>query len=202
MDRGREEDGDGIGSGEPPAADWNAEFTAIVSGISGSMQWSATPAEVDEEATRAAEDARRDAARGIAGGFAVAPDDIWQHSAAETPEERRRRRELRRQERAVELAAFQQAQSEIEAARAADTERYEPPPPPPLPKPRRSTVGGLVLMFFGIIILVAPALVPASLEFTLVLSLALILGGVAVIMAGMRRYRRFRRPPGDDGAAV
>ena len=40
------DDGRATPSGEPPL-DWNAQFTAIVSGISGSMHWEATPQELD-----------------------------------------------------------------------------------------------------------------------------------------------------------
>lgn len=206
-DRGRQDDGRATPAGEPPT-DWDAQFTAIVSGISGTMHW-----ETVEDTDRKAEDG--DGARRRSGGadtadrdtayrntdFERAPDSIWTTVTPDTADDRRLRREMRRAERADALAAFQQAQAEIQAAHEADTEHFVPPPPPPLPRFRRRTVGALVLMFVGVVLLVFPALLPASFELIAVLGLLLLLGGAAILVAGMRHHRS-DPDDGDDGAQV
>lgn len=198
-DRGKKDDGRATPAGEPPS-DWDAQFTAIVSGISGSMRWGTTADELDAHAVEAADAAASDAPTNQArpGDFPRAPDSIWTVAPADTAEDRRMRRELRRAERAAELAAFQQAQAEVEAARAADTEHYVPPPPPPLPKLRRRTAGALVLMVVGLALLVFPWLLPAPFEMIAVLGLLSLLGGAAILIQGMRSSRG----DPDDGAQV
>ncbi|MBN9611639.1 MAG: hypothetical protein BGO26_05105 [Actinobacteria bacterium 69-20] len=189
-ERGRQDDGRATPAGQPPT-DWDAQFTAIVSGITGSMRWEATAGDLDEHAN--ADPPVPTADRGIP----RAPDSIWSAAILDTADDRRARRELRRAERAAELAAFQQAQAEVEAARAADTEHFVPPPPPPLPRLRRRTVGALLLMILGLLLLVFPALLPAPFELIAVLGLVLLLGGAAILVAGMRRHH-----DGSDGAEV
>lgn len=175
------EDGRATPAGEPPL-DWNAQFTAIVSGISGTMRWEATPEELDEPpVTRPPR----------------APDSIWETGAPDTAEDRRIRREMRRAERAEELAAFQQAQEELAAARAADTEHYEPPAPPPLSKPSRHTVGAIIMMIAGLALIIFPALLPAPFELIAVLGLALLVTGGWQLIMRMRNH-----PLDDDGAQV
>lgn len=190
MDHGegdRHDDGRATPTGGPPD-DWDAQFTAIVSGISGSMRWQATPSELDDHAADVAESAP---------GYLRAPDSIWQNAAPDTADDRRLRRELRRAERAEELAAFQRAQEEVAAARAADTEHYEPPPPPPLPRPSRRTVGAIALMVIGLVLVIFPALLPAPYELIAVVGLGMLFGGGAMMIARMRRHPRH-----DDGAQV
>lgn len=194
---------------EPPPDNWDAQFTAIVSGITGSMRWEATTDDLD---AGAADAARQDAGEsgGATGG---APDwvpspgpyprlDTWRNEQPDTAESRRLRRELRRQERAAALAAHLQAKAELEAELAADDEHFVPPPPPPLPRLRRRTVAALLLIAVGILLLAWPALLPAAFEVTLVLALLLILGGASVLVAGMRRHRGEPGEGWDDGAEV
>lgn len=190
---------EGAGSGEPPAEDWNAQFTAIVSGISGSMRWEATADDLDAGAAGAQGSADPSGERP---SYPRAPDSIWTDDEADTAESRRFRRELRRQERADALAAHLQAQAEFEAAMAADDEHFVPPPPPPLPKLRRRTVVALLLIALGILLLAWPSLLPASFELIMVLALVLVLGGAAILVAGMRRHRGQPGEGWDDGAEV
>lgn len=188
MDHGegdRHDDGRATPAGGPPD-DWNAQFTAIVSGISGTMRWEATVGELDEQATA-----------GTAAGFTRAPDSIWADAVPDTADERRLRREMRRAERAEELAAFRQAQEELAAAREADTEHYEPPAPPPIPRPSRRTVGALLLMVMGLALIIFPALLPAPYELIAVAGLGMLFGGGWMLIARMRRH-----PGDDDGARV
>lgn len=193
--RGSNED---AGSGEPPADDWNAQFTAIVSGISGSMRWEVSGDDLDAHAA----DQDADDVGGEPPSYPRAPDSIWTDTESDTAEARRLRRELRRQERAEALAAHLDAQAEFDAEMAADTEHFVPPPPPPLPKPRRRTVAALLLIALGILLLAWPALLPAPTDLLVVLALLLILGGAAILVAGMRRHRGEPGEGWDDGAQV
>ena len=182
------------GSGEPPAEDWNAQFTAIVSGISGSMRWAATADDLDAHAAEADRAPVEQAPPVFEGPWFGESDD--------TAESRRLRREMRRQERADALAAHLQAQAEFEAEMAADDEHFVPPPPPPLPRLRRRTVAALLLIALGILLLAWPALLPVSYDVIMVLALLLILGGATVLVIGMRRYRGAPGEGWDDGAEV
>ncbi len=200
-------DGENQGSGEPPADDWNAQFTAIVSGISGSMRWetgadqSADSPERRDPAYPRAEPAdlgSHDGDRYDGDRY----DTDWYDDDTDTAESRRLRRELRRQERSEELAAHLQAQADAEAEMAADEEHFVPPPPPPLPRLRRRTVGALLLIVTGILLLSWPALLPASTDLIVVLALLLIMGGAGILVAGMRRHRGEPGEGWDDGAEV
>lgn len=179
---------------EPPPDDWNAEFTAIVSGISGSMRWEATGDDLDTHAEES------DRAQGEQAPAVF--EGPWYEDAQDTAESRRFRRELRRQERADALAAHLQAKAEFEAEMAADDEHFVPPPPPPLPRLRRRTVAALLLIALGILLLAWPALLPVPFDAIMVLALALILGGATVLVIGMRRHRGEPGEGWDDGAEV
>ncbi len=183
---------DRAGSGDPPADDWNARFTAIVSGISGSMRWEATPDELDTEAEQQDHE-QPDPPDTGADGWYDEPD---------TAESRRLRRELRRKEREEALAAHLQAKAEFEAEMAADDEHFVPPPPPPLPKLRRRTVAALLLIALGILLLAWPGLLPVAFDLVMVLALVLIVGGAVILVAGMRRHRGEPGEGWDDGAQV
>lgn len=195
-DQGPHDDGRATPAGGPPD-DWDKQFTAIVSGISGDMRWEASAAEMDE---KAADDAAHRPS------IPRAPDSIWTDAvgdvAPDTADDRRLRRELRRAERAESLAAFQQAQEELAAARAADTEHFVPPEPPPMPRPKRRTVGALALIVMGLVLVVFPALLPASFELITVLGALLILGGGALLATGIRRHHADPGDGWDDGSRV
>ena len=192
-DQGRSDDGRATPAGGPPS-DWDKQFTAIVSGISGDMRWEVTTEELDEQAADHA---------AHPGGFTRAPDSIWDDdvdTAPDTAEERRMRRELRRAERAESLAAFQRAQEELAAARAADTEHFVPPEPPPMPRLKRRTVGAIAMIVMGLVLVMFPALLPASFELIAVLGALLILLGGALLPTGIRRHRN--DVGWDDGSRV
>lgn len=180
---------------EPPPDDWNAEFTAIVSGISGSMRWEVTDTELDRTAT---EEPTRQRPRHDQ--YDTAPDSIWVNAEPDTAQDRKLRRELRRQERAEAYAAHLEAEAEREAEHAADTEHFVPPEPPPLPRPHRRTIGAILLIAAGILMLAWPTLVPVSAELIFVVALLLILGGGALLVMGIRHHRP--RDGWDDGAEV
>lgn len=176
---------------EPPPDDWNAQFTAIVSGISGGMHWQVSEPELDAAAGTTGEPDRT-----ILDGRDVVR---WRHQEPDTAEARQLRRELRRQQRAEELALFLEEQARREAEFAADTEHFVPPPPPPLPRLRRRTVGALLLLVLGGAFLALPGLLPVTLEWALVLSIGSILAGGAILAKGLRHQHR---EGWDDGAEV
>lgn len=193
-DQGPHDDGRATPTGGPPD-DWDKKFTAIVSGITGDIHWSATPADLDDAAEKAAEKApHRSIPR--------APDTIWGDldygESDDTADDRKLRRELRRAERAEALAAFQQAQDELDAARAADTEHFVPPEPPPLPRFQRRTVGAIALIVLGLVLVISPALLPAPFELVAVIGIVLVVTGGGVLFTGLRRHR----DGWDDGSQV
>lgn len=194
-DQGPHDDGRATPTGGPPD-DWDAKFTAIVSGITGDIRWSATPAELDDSAEKAAAEAADD--RAPHRSIPRAPDSIWDDVASESADDRKLRRELRRAERSEALAAFQRAQDELEAARAADTEHFVPPEPPPLPRFQRRTVGALALIVLGLVLVIFPALLPAPVELIAVIGIVLLVAGGGVLFTGLRRHR----DGWDDGSRV
>lgn len=189
---GRDQDGRATPA-EPPPDDWNASFTAIVSGISGDMRWEASGKDLDQRA----EQATRESTTRDRPDFPRAPDSIWADVAPDTADDRKLRRELRREEREAEFAAFHDAQAEREAAHAADTEHYEPPAPPPMPRFRRSSVVATLLIIAGLALIISPRLLPASLELVVVIGILMIFGGGWVLAQRLRH-----RHDGDNGAEV
>jgi hypothetical protein len=77
-------------------------------------------------------------------------------------------------------------------------EHYEPPPPPPLPVLAPASLYALLLIVVGVVLIVAPGKVGLSLDVGLVLGVAAVAGGVAVLVSRMRD----RSDDGDDGAVV
>jgi len=80
----------------------------------------------------------------------------------------------------------------------APEEHYEPPPPPPLPVLAPASLYALLLIAVGVVLIVAPGRVGLSLDVGLVLGVAAVAGGVAVLVSRMRD----RSDDGDDGAVV
>ena len=80
----------------------------------------------------------------------------------------------------------------------APEEHYEPPPPPPLPVLAPASLYALLLIVVGVVLIVAPGRVGLSLDVGLVLGVAAVAGGVAVLVSRMRD----RSDDGDDGAVV
>ncbi|TFV52223.1 hypothetical protein [Blastococcus sp. TF02A-35] len=77
-------------------------------------------------------------------------------------------------------------------------EHYEPPPPPPLPVPAPAVLYAVLLVVAGVLLIGAPAVLGLSADVGLVLGVAVVAGGVAMLVSRMRD----RSDDGDDGAVV
>jgi hypothetical protein len=77
-------------------------------------------------------------------------------------------------------------------------EHYEPPAPPPLPAPSPNSLYAVLLVIGGVLLVGAPGLLRLSADLGLVIGVAAIAGGVAMLVSRMRD----RSDDGDDGAVV
>ena len=175
--------------------DIDAAFAAIVSGITTDSSWTPlTGGGPSDDAGPPPDSGPQAGAQRHPSGGGARPD---------TGEERARRRELRRLERAEEVAAYEAQQAEIQAERDADEAHFEPPEPPPLPRPKGRTIGALLMLLGGIILLARPGLLAVGFDLSLVIAVVLILGGVTVLLTGIWRRRANAEADGwDDGAEV
>jgi hypothetical protein len=78
-------------------------------------------------------------------------------------------------------------------------EHYEPPIPPPLPAPAPHALYAVLLVVAGLLLVGAPGLLRLSSDTGLVLGVAAIAGGVALLVSRMRDRSE---DDGDDGAVV
>jgi hypothetical protein len=78
-------------------------------------------------------------------------------------------------------------------------EHYEPPPPPPLPVPAPASLYAVLLVAAGILLVAAPGILNLSADLGLVLGVAAIAGGAAMLVSRMRERSE---DDGDDGAVV
>ena len=78
-------------------------------------------------------------------------------------------------------------------------EHYEPPPPPPLPVPAPASLYAVLLVAFGLLLVGAPGVLRMSSDVGLILGVASIAGGVALLVSRMRDRSD---DDGDDGAVV
>jgi hypothetical protein len=78
-------------------------------------------------------------------------------------------------------------------------EHYEPPPPPPLPVPAPASLYAVLLVAFGLLLVGAPGVLRLSSDVGLILGVASIAGGVAMLVSRMRDRSD---DDGDDGAVV
>jgi hypothetical protein len=78
-------------------------------------------------------------------------------------------------------------------------EHYEPPPPPPLPVPAPTSLYALLLVATGLLLTGAPGVLGLSADLGLVLGVAAIAGGAAMLVSRMRDRSM---DDGDDGAIV
>jgi hypothetical protein len=78
-------------------------------------------------------------------------------------------------------------------------EHFEPPPPPPIPAPAPASLYAALIVAAGLLLVAAPGVLGLSSDLGLVLGVAAIAGGVAMLVSRMRD-----RSPGDDddGAVV
>ena len=79
-------------------------------------------------------------------------------------------------------------------------EHYEPPPPPPVPVPAPASLYAILVVLGGVLLVFAPGLLRLSADVGLVLGVAGIAGGVALLV--MRMRERSLEDDGDDGAVV
>jgi hypothetical protein len=78
-------------------------------------------------------------------------------------------------------------------------EHFEPPPPPPIPAPAPASLYAALIVAAGLLLVAAPGVLRLSSDLGLVLGVAAIAGGVAMLVSRMRD----RSPDdGDDGAVV
>jgi hypothetical protein len=83
-----------------------------------------------------------------------------------------------------------------------DDGHYVPPPPPPIPKVRRNTVGALVALTVGLVLVFAPNLIGQVQSVGLgIVGIALMLGGAGALVWHMRDAPPTDSGP-DDGAVV
>jgi hypothetical protein len=78
-------------------------------------------------------------------------------------------------------------------------EHYEPPPPPPLRAPAPASLYAVLLIAAGALLIIAPSAVGLAGNLALVLGVAGVAGGVAVLVSRMRERST---EDGDDGAVV
>ena len=78
-------------------------------------------------------------------------------------------------------------------------EHFEPPPPPPLPVPAPASLYAVLLIAGGLLLIGAPSLLRLSYDVGLMLGVAAIAGGVAMLVSRMRDRSD---DDGDDGAVV
>jgi hypothetical protein len=80
-----------------------------------------------------------------------------------------------------------------------DDDHYVPPPPPPLPRLSGATILGMLMIASALVVLGLGATLGLGGGLPLVLGLAGLTGGVAILLS---RVRDFRRDDDDDGAAI
>ena len=78
-------------------------------------------------------------------------------------------------------------------------EHFEPPPPPPLPVPAPASLYAVLLIALGILLIAAPGVLRLSSDVGLILGVASIAGGAAMLVSRMRDRSD---DDGDDGAVV
>jgi hypothetical protein len=78
-------------------------------------------------------------------------------------------------------------------------EHFEPPPPPPLPVPTPASLYAALLIAAGLLLIGAPGVLLLSPDVGLMLGVAAVAGGVAMLVARMRDRSD---DDGDDGAVV
>ncbi len=143
-----------------------------------------------------------DSVRRHPSGTAPPADTTTPDQQSDAAAERARRRELRRLERAAEVAAFAASEAQAQADRDADQEHFTPPDPPPLPRPRLRTVGSVLMIMLGILLLARPGILAVGPDLAMILAVLLIVGGAVLLLTGIWRRRGPGGTGGDDGAVV
>lgn len=81
-----------------------------------------------------------------------------------------------------------------EAPTAADEEHFVPPEPPPLPVLRPGTLGALLLLALGVVLVLTPGLLGLAERLGTPLGLLAMAGGIGVLLLRLRQD-----PPTDSG---
>lgn len=82
----------------------------------------------------------------------------------------------------------------------ADADHFDPPKPPPLPVPRPRTVGGVLSLAVGVLLLAGPNLLGLSERVATPLGLLALTGGIGWLVIGLRSTPL--REGSDDGAQL
>jgi hypothetical protein len=166
--------------------DTDAEFARIVSGFAGP---SAPPPVVSDPINR----------RGIdPADLVLDPED----GAVVTPAELDAAAEAAAQARfGTEGDAHVDADFDMETVEDEDDHFY-PPPAPPFPVPTANTVGAVLLMILGILVLLRGDVFGLDSNTSFPASIILLLAGSALIIRGLRDRPEPGEEPEDDGAAV
>ncbi len=99
------------------------------------------------------------------------------------------------------IAAERDAGFALEAAEDEDDHFY-PPPAPPFPVPTANTVGAVLLMILGILVLLRGDVFGLDSNTSFPASIILLLAGSALIIRGLRDRPEPGEEPEDDGAEV
>lgn len=99
------------------------------------------------------------------------------------------------------IAAERDAEFALEAAEDEDDHFY-PPPAPPFPVPTANTVGAVLLMILGILVLLRGDVFGLDSNTSFPASIILLLAGSALIIRGLRDRPEPGEEPEDDGAEV
>ncbi|SDQ07006.1 hypothetical protein [Actinopolyspora saharensis] len=83
-----------------------------------------------------------------------------------------------------------------------DEGHYEPPEPPPLPKPSAGTVGAVVLVILGLLVLFVPVAASSLGPLTMPVGLIAISAGIGGLLLRLRRGDSEPEDGWDDGAQV
>jgi hypothetical protein len=102
----------------------------------------------------------------------------------------------------MEVEAYEAQKAAREAELAADDAHYTPPEPPPLPRPKGRTIGAVLLMAAGLLLVVRPGLLSVGPDLVLILALVLLVSGAGLLVAGMRRQHGNGDGDGEDDGAV
>ena len=163
---------------ERSAAEVDAEFAAIISGISPQMSWSTSSEDLDAAAVATAPRP--------SGDRLLAEDQVTGVESDEQRTERERRRAARRAQRAEEVALYEAGQAQAEAELQADDAHFVPPEPPPVPRPRRRTVVALLFLTLGLLMLINPGLFQVGPDAVRFLGIVSVAGGFGLLVHGLR----------------
>ena len=90
-----------------------------------------------------------------------------------------------------------------EPARDSGEDHFDPPEPPPFPTPRPRTVGGVLTLAVGVLLLVAPNLLGLGERVATPLGLFTLTAGISWLVIGLRPDPPPEGPEGcDDGARL